>query len=177
MIVALDNTFLTLILNPNSKPRPNPATRHPATYCKERIDAMIDQHSSAGDTIIIPTPCLAELLTAVPSVVAAVSEINSSSYFEIAGFDAKCAIELAIETQNSIKSGDKKGGIEASWNEIKFDRQIAIIAKVNSASLFYTDDMNQAKFATKIGMQVKHTWELILPPKYAQHSFLDNDSQ
>ncbi|MEO9900176.1 hypothetical protein [Nisaea sp.] len=138
---------------------------------------MIDRHSNSGDTIILPTPCLAELLTAVPSVAAAVSEINNSSYFEIASFDAKSAIELAIETQNAISLGDKKSGIQASWNEVKFDRQIAIVAKVNSAEIFYTDDTNQASFANKLGISVKHTWELDLPPQYAQRSFLDGDEK
>ncbi len=91
------------------------------------------------------------------------------------GFDARCAIELALETQKSIKFGNKKGGVGAGWQEVKFDRQIAVIAKVNGANVFYTDDGNQAAFASQLGMTVKHTWNLDLPPKYAQHNFLEDD--
>lgn len=174
MIVALDNTFLSLVLNPNSKPTPVPGTPDPVPHCRERIEALIDQHSNAGDTVIIPTPCLAELLTAVPDVMKALDEINRSPSMDPFGFDARCAIELALETQKSIKSGNKKGGVEAGWQEVKFDRQIAVIAKVNGADVFYTDDGNQAAFAEQIGMTVKHTWDLDLPPKLAQPSFLED---
>ena len=92
-----------------------------------------------------------------------------------AGFDARCAVELALETQKSIKSGDKKGGVGAGWQEVKFDRQIAVIAKVNGADVFYTDDSNQAAFAAQLGMTVKHTWNLELPPDYAQRNFLADE--
>ena len=108
MIVAVDNTFLSLFLNPDSKPTPIPGSSDPISHCKERIEALIDQHSNAGDTVIIPTPCLAELLTAVPDVMKALDEINRSPSMDPYGFDARCAIELAVETQKSIKSGDKK---------------------------------------------------------------------
>jgi hypothetical protein len=42
------------------------------------------------------------------------------------------------------------------------------IAKVNGASIFYTDDSAQASFAIEAGLSVKHTWDLDLPPEYAQ---------
>lgn len=175
MIVALDNTFLSLVLNPTSKPTPVPGTSDPIPYCRERIEALIDRHSNAGDTVIIPTPCLAELLTTVPDVMKVLEEIDRSPSMNTAGFDARCAVELALETQKSIKSGDKKGGVGAGWQEVKFDRQIAVIAKVNGADVFYTDDSNQAAFATQLGMTVKHTWNLELPPDYAQRNFLADE--
>jgi hypothetical protein len=78
LIAALDNTFLSLVLNEKAKPRPNPATGQPIDYWKERIDSMIDAHSSNNDTIIIPTPCLAEMLTAIPSVAKAIEVIEQS---------------------------------------------------------------------------------------------------
>ena len=176
MIVALDNTFLSLILNPNAKPTPIPGTSEPIPHCKQRIEAMIDHHSQSGDSVVIPTPCLAELLTAVPDVVNAMEEINNSSSMNPFGFDVRCAIELAIETQNAIESGDKKGGVGAGWQEVKFDRQIAIIAKVNGASIFYSDDGNQSVFAERLGMQVKHSWDLDLPHRYAQRSMFDDEN-
>ncbi len=92
---------------------------------------------------------------------------------EVAPFDARCAIELAMETQKAIAGGDKKGGVKAGWQEVKFDRQIAVIAKVNGAEVFYTDDGDQAAFANQLGMDVKCTWELDLPPDFEQPSFLE----
>ncbi|WP_374763395.1 hypothetical protein [Yunchengibacter salinarum] len=105
----------------------------------------------------------------------ALDEINRSPSMDPFGFDSRCALELALETQDAIRSGDKKGGVDAGWQEVKFDRQIAVIAKVNGADIFYTDDGTQAVFAAKLGMSVKHTWDLDLPPKHAQHNLLPNE--
>lgn len=166
--MAFDNTFLSLALNQESRPRPDPSTGTPVEFCRERIDAMIDRHSSNGDTILIPTPCLAELLTAVPDLARAIEVIQATTTFEIASFDARCAIELGIATRAAIQSGDKKGGAQAGWQEVKFDRQIAAISKVNNAEILYTDDDNQTFFALQIGLKVKHTWQLDLPPERRQ---------
>ncbi|MFT6658124.1 MAG: putative nucleic acid-binding protein [Maritalea sp.] len=73
-------------------------------------------------------------------------------------------------------AGDKKSGSQAGWTQVKFDRQIAIIAKVNGASVFYTDDMKQTEFAEMLGMKVIHTWDLDLPAKHAQISLIDDKS-
>jgi len=165
LIVAFDNTFLTLVFNPNARPTPNPGTGKPVDKCKERIEALIDKHSRQGDTVVVATPCLAELLTGVPDVAKALGEITGSASFLPASFDARCAIELAEITRAEIRKGDKKGGVAASWNEIKFDRQIAVIAKINGATVFYTDDIHQAHIAQSMGMTVQHTWNLHLPPE------------
>jgi hypothetical protein len=171
MIIAFDNTFLSLIFNPNTLPTPNPLTGKPVDHCTQRVEALVDMHSKRGDTVLIPTPCFSELLCAVPDLEKAIQAINSSVAFDLAPFDARCAIDLADLQRKAKASGDKKSGVAASWNEIKFDRQIAIIAKVGGAEIFYTDDTNQTKFAEMTGMQVKHTWDLDLPAKYAQMSF------
>lgn len=146
MIVALDNTFLTLLLNPNSVPRSGP-NGQPTEFWKERVDAMIDTHSDNGDTILIPTPCLAEVLMAVPSANKAIAAIEESTAMQIAPFDAKAAIELGIESAKARKAGDKKSGSTEDWQKVKFDRQISIIAKTAGAEIFYTDDSNQTHFS------------------------------
>ena len=108
MIVACDNTFLTLIFNPDSKPTPNPKTGYPIDYCKERVDELLDRHSREGNIILVATPCLTELLTSVPDLAKVVDEITSSSAFLPASFDARSAVELAIVTQEARNNGDKK---------------------------------------------------------------------
>ena len=168
MIVAFDNTFLSLALHPGAKPRPNPATGKPVEHCKERIEALVDELSGRGATVLIPTPCFSELLCAVPDLEKAISAINQSTAFDLAPFDERCAIDLADVVRRAIASGDKRLGVSAPWNEIKFDRQIAVIAKVHGADTLYTDDGTQAEFAKHIGLIVKHTWDLDLPPNYAQ---------
>jgi hypothetical protein len=173
LIVALDNTFLTLLLNPESVPRPGPSGR-PIEFWKERVDAMIDTHSANGDTILIPTPCLSEVLMAVPSSNEAITVITQSTAMQIAPFDAKAAIELGIESAKALKLGDKKSGSTEGWQKVKFDRQISIIAKTAGAEIFYTDDSNQTHFSKLIGLKVIHTWELPLPKKIAEPNLFDD---
>lgn len=168
MIVAFDNTFLSLALNPHSLPAENPETGKPTEYCTERVEALIDDLSKRGDTILVPTPCMSEMLVAVPDFEKAITAMSDSPTFEIAPFDARCAIELAAVNREARESGDKRSGVRASWNEVKFDRQIAIIAKVGRATTFYTDDKNQAEFARRMGLTVKHTWDLDIPESYRQ---------
>lgn len=171
MIVAFDNTFLSLVLNPNSKPKPNPVTGQPIEHCKERVEALVDSLSKRGDTVIIPTPCFSEMLCAVPDLERATEELNRSTAFDLAPFDERCAVDLAEIVRKAIATGDKRGGVKAPWNEVKFDRQIAVTAKVNGAEILYSDDGNQTAFARQIGLIVKHTWDLELPPEYAQQGF------
>jgi predicted nucleic acid-binding protein len=173
LIVALDNTFLTLILNEQSEPRTGP-TGQPTAFWKERVESMIDSHSANGDTILIPTPCLAEVLMAVPSIARAIEVIKTSTSMQIASFDAKAAVELGIESAKARSSGDKKSGSAADWQKVKFDRQISMIAKTSGAEVIYTDDDNQTHFSKLIGLKVVHTWELPLPPQIVQPSFLDD---
>ena len=134
---------------------------------------MIDTHSANGDTILIPTPCLSEVLIAVPSANKAIAAIEESTAMQIAPFDAKAAIELGIESAKAYKGGDKKSGSTADWQKVKYDRQISIIAKTAGAEIFYTDDSNQTHFAKLIGLRVIHTWELPLPKKIAAPNLFD----
>lgn len=163
MIVAFDNTFLSLAFNPNTKPATNYETGKATEYSKERVEQLIDDLSKHGSTVVVPSPCLSEMLCAVPDMARAMEMIDQSGAIEIYPFDARCAIDLADVNRKAIASGDKRSGVSAGWNEVKFDRQIAIVAKVNGAEIFYTDDKNQTSFADEIGLTVKHTWDLDLP--------------
>lgn len=173
--MAVDNTILSFFLYPNSQPPLDPGTGEAVTHCVQRVEALIDDHSKRGDTILIPTPSLSELLCVVPDLEKAISVIGRSVAFEIASFDVRAAVDLAREIRKSIASGDKRAGVMANWQEIKFDRQIAAIAKVNGAEVLYTDDENQTTFAEKVGLTVCHTWDLPLPLRFAQRNLLDND--
>ncbi len=163
MIVAFDNTFLSLAFNPNTKPTPNYETDEVTDFSKERVEHLIDDLSKRGDTVVVPSPCLSEMLCAVPDMARAIEMIGQSVAIEVCPFDARCAIDLADVNRRAVASGDKRSGVEAGWNEVKFDRQIAVVAKVNGAEILYTDDKNQTAFAGHMGLRVKHTWDLDLP--------------
>ena len=74
-------------------------------------------------------------------------------------------------TAKAIAGGDKREGLSATWNEIKFDRQIVAIAKVAKVSTVYSDDENLGKIAKAQGLNVITIGELPLPREDAQMTF------
>ena len=92
MIVAVDATFLTLLLNPNAEPRPNPKTNTATTHCQLRIEALIEKLTQQKAKIIVPTPALAEALCAAESAEQYIAPLSQLSAIEIAEFCTKAAI-------------------------------------------------------------------------------------
>ena len=77
-------------------------------------------------------------------------------------------------TASSIQEGDKKGGVTAPWNKVKFDRQIVAIAKICNVSTIYSDDKNLETFATAQGISVMTVGQLPLPSEETQMGFAWN---
>lgn len=167
-MVAADSSFLSLLLNPNSKVPTCPSSGAPISHWKERVQAAVEKHSRDGDVLLVPTPCLTEIATAVPNTALVVSAIERSSAFKIAPFDAKAAIDLAEANKEALNSGNKRGDLDGEYQKIKLDRQIVVIAKSAGCKVFYTDDKNQTKFAKQQGLKVVHSWELDLPESARQ---------
>lgn len=172
MIVAFDNTILTLVFNPNAKPCNDPKTNKPVDHIKQRVDSLIDHHSSAGDTILLPTPALSETYSCVDNPSKLAQAISEYHCFRPAPFDNRSALELAEIIQSALQSCDKRSGSNEPYQKIKFDRQIVVIAKAHNAEILYTDDNAQTTFAKDIGMKVVHSWELVISDKHAQVEFL-----
>lgn len=169
MTVAIDNTFLTLFLNPNSEARPNPAIGEPTPYIKERIEDLIDELSAKREVLIIPSPCLAEVLSGLKDDRGVIEKLNGQRAIDICPFDQKCAIELADlvkRHRKKIKEIKANGG--PTWQNTKMDMQIVAVAKVYGASAICTDDNSQGAFATLCGLEVKRTWDLPLSDERAQ---------
>lgn len=177
MIAAIDNTFLTLLLNPGSAARPNPATGQPTTYCKERLEALIDEMSARGDTLLIPAPALAEALCVADAAEAYYRDLQQYAAIEIAAFDGRAAFELGRIIRKAKENGDKREGQTGDWQKIKMDRTIVAIAMSRAVNVFYSDDEKQIEYAKGVGLTVKSTWDLDLPPAYAQHHLSDTAEQ
>ncbi len=75
-------------------------------------------------------------------------------------------------TRRAIDDGDKKSGSTASWQKVKYDRQIVGITKVNGASTIYTDDQGISGFANHAGLDVVGIFDLPLPSEDSQGSLL-----
>jgi hypothetical protein len=170
VIAAIDNTFLTVLLNPSAAPRPNPSTKVPIAHCRERIEALVDSLSRNGATLIVPAPALAEALSATQAIESYFEGLKQYSAIELAPFDGRAAYEFGRIIRTATNDGDKRSGQTGDWQHVKMDRMIVAIAVSRSATIFYSDDLRQKKFASLAGLEVKSTWDLDLPPEYAQHN-------
>lgn len=174
MIVAVDNSILTLILYPQAKATPNPATGKPVDDLASRLKSMITRHEENGDTIIIPTPVLTETfisLNSDPSIL--LDKLSALSVFHLYPFDMRAALMLAKLSNSEISKSERRRGI-APYQKVKFDRQIVSIALVADAEVLYTDDKSQSYFAESAGLKVVHSWDLDIADRFRQKDFKDD---
>jgi predicted nucleic acid-binding protein len=119
---------------------------------RAKLDYLIAELQKTKIKILIPTPALAEFyVKADPEVIA---NFKGKSAFIIASFDEKAALECSISIADAIRAGDKKASQpDAGWQKIKFDHQIAAIAKCNRAITIYSEDVGLRRFAERLGMR------------------------
>lgn len=165
MILTLDNSTLTLLINPGARPPEDPATGKPVTHAKERVEALIEGLASS-DRLIIPTPVLAEVLVAAEDAAPDIlNRMQTFARLQIVPFDQRAAVELAIMTRDAIKHGSKKGASDRPWQKVKFDRQIIAIARVTGSDHIYSDDTSLCDFARSVNVDARSTWDLPLSEK------------
>lgn len=178
-MIAFDATVLIPLLHPDARVRPD-ATGKKIAKVKERLDYLVSQLTKSGEKIIVPTPALSEVLVhAGPAMNDWLNILNKRSTFRIADFDQRAAIEVAILTAEELRSkkGKKVKALTRTETvaKVKYDRQIAAIAKAEGATALYTDDDGLAAVATKLGLKVVKIADLPLPPEDAQLKLsLDN---
>lgn len=167
-MVVFDSTTILLAIDPRAKPPLDLDTRKPIEKCQERIEHLLKTLQAAKTQILIPTPVLAEYLVGVgPNKGEYVEKITSSKNFEVAPFDIKASIELSLLTDSDLDTA-KKLDEKTTWAKIKYDRQVAAIAKARNASRIYTDDTRLAACARNNGIAVTLTHEIPLPPEPPQ---------
>jgi hypothetical protein len=168
-MVLLDATAFSFLVNPDAKTPNHPTTGRPVSDAGKRFQFLKAQIEKSGNTILIPTPALSEVLVSIGDAAPAVIELlNHSARFRIADFDQRAAVELAAMTREALRAGDKKAGSPEPWQKVKLDRQIIAIARVNQVERIYSDDGGIKRFAELIGLQVVQTWEMPLPPEDPQ---------
>lgn len=165
MILVVDSSALALLINPGARPPHDPVTFELVTEARGRIEALVSSLTGA-DTLIIPTPVLAEVLVQAGDGAPAILEIiGGLGRVRVRGFDQRAAVETAMMTRDAIKAGDKRAGSQAPWQKVKVDRQIIAIARVNSATHIYSDDEGLLSFARRLDIPVLSTWTLPLPDR------------
>ncbi|MEJ8631444.1 hypothetical protein P0F65_19920 [Sphingomonas sp. I4] len=133
------------------------------THARERVELFLSS-LSVEDTLIVPTPVLAEVLVGAeeggPGLLAAISGM---ARLKVRPFGERAAIETAMMTREAIAAGDKRAGSQAPWQKVKVDRQVVAVARAEGATQIYTDDSNLVEFARRLGMDVFSTWDLPVP--------------
>lgn len=181
-MLAIDQSFLELLLHPKGRPPRDPKTNKPIERLPERIDELIQSWEEDAETVIIPTPALSQfLILAYHEASDYLGKISASSYFRVESFDERAAVELAAihigVMSTSSKRKQKRGGSEATWAKVNFDRQIVAVAKVNNATTIYTDDGEMIKFAKRMGLDTVSSWELPAPKEKQAELFEDADEE
>lgn len=175
-MILFDATAFMLLVHPDAKPPKDPNTGAPVTQVRERFAFLEQEIQRSGETILIPTPALAEVLVGLEDAGPAVLErLTRSGRFKIAEFDTMAAVETAAMTREALRAGDKMAGSTSAWQKVKIDRQIIAIARCRGATKIYSDDDGVAKFAAKIGLEVIPTWSMPLPPVDPQPPLFAND--
>lgn len=171
MILTVDSSALALLINPDANPPHDPGTGQPVTNAAGRVRHFL-KGLAPNDTIIVPTPVLAEILVVAdlggPQTLA---EISKSARIRTKAFGDRAAIETAALTQEAVLRGDKRSGSAAPYQKIKVDRQIIAIARIEQSTRLYADDLNLIKFAKHLGMDVFSTWDLPEPPEEPRDLF------
>ena len=168
--IALDNTFLSVLLNPSGRMPYAPGTNDPIALAKERAESVIASIEKAKRRIILPAPAVAELLSAIgPDAQQYLNVISRSRVFEIGSFDARCAQELALLNRSVFLSTDEKDKKEP-YQKRKVDRQIIAICKVNGVTELYSDDFGLSNIARLCGVTPVGLHEIPIPESAKQGS-------
>ncbi len=151
MTVVVDTSMLIMLFDDAASPPVDRVTRQPIEHCRDRIQHFINTYGKTkGNRIVVPTPAISEFLVRVRSglVQEYVGQIQRIRGVVIAPFSLLAAVELAEMQRMTIR---RQGRIRAagadSRAKVKFDQQIVAIAKVERASLIYSDDKGLAAFA------------------------------
>lgn len=160
-MVVFDANFLIYFLDPkiNDGVGSNP-----------RIDHLVATIQKTGERIIVPTPALSELLVkageAGPEYLAIIAR---SKYFRVAEFGVRAAVEAAALERAARLQGVKRGAApDATWDKVKFDRQIVAIAKAVGAKAIYTNDEQLARHTRAANLDAITLEDLPDPPALPQ---------
>ena len=130
------------LVKPDAKPPDDPATGEPLANVRERMDRLIREIESKSQTIVIPTPALAEALVVSRrgKMEEWIALLDQSPYFHIAEFDVGAVRKLVHVTRTIHGSKAFKPDPQLTRAQLKFDRQIVAIALARNQNTIYSDD-------------------------------------
>jgi hypothetical protein len=122
-MVVMDAGILLMLFRSGVGVPLDPKTKQPVTDVPLRLNHLVKSLEKSRTKIAIPTPALSELLVrAGPAAMPLLQSIDQAAVFRIVAFDTMAAVEVAAMTKKALDGGDKKGGLQASWNKVEFVR-------------------------------------------------------
>ena len=169
-MVVIDTTIAMLLFRRDVPQRLTDSKGNVIDHADARVAHLVKTLDALETKIVIPTPVLSELLVRVTAQERQqiLEQLNKHAVFRVEPFETKAAVEVAIMTHGALSAGDKKGGVNASWQKVKFDRQIVAIAKTVQSSVIYTDDRDIETIAKAVSIPTLGLADLELPPETAQ---------
>jgi rRNA-processing protein FCF1 len=160
--VVFDSTFLIDLFNPKI-----------AGDQRAALDHLVQGLSKARVRILIPSPCLTELLIrAGKARDEYVQRLNNTSSFEVIAYDRRAATECAILLE---EAWDKKSQRDITRTKFKFDWMIVACASSRNVQKIYSDDDDIARCSAQIGIQTLTQKKLVVPAESRQMRIPDAD--
>jgi predicted nucleic acid-binding protein len=166
LIVAIDTNILIYFLEKDAPAPKDPNSGLVVEKGHERIAQLVTDIERLKGRIIVPTPVLAEVLVEAGSAAGEwLAIMKKATVFKIAEFDERSAFEFSLIHKQSLKTRMPN----TEKRRIKFDDQIFAIAKVNNASILYSDD-NKIKARSTDNLRIIGLSEMPLPKSASQLS-------
>jgi hypothetical protein len=162
-MIVFDASYLLIFLRDNMPPARDRNDK-PVEKFKERIQFLIASLDASNTIIGVPTPALAEIMVRAGAAGPEYLKQLRRANFVLLPFDTKAAIEAA-HLIFAIKKQTSGGQKLETWAKVKFDIQIAAIAKSEAAHIIYSDDKGIEAHSSRLGITVIRICDLPLPPE------------
>lgn len=163
-MAVLDATTLLHFLESDARAAMDPVSGEPIPDARARIERLVEELQKAGETILVPTPALSEVLVHADEAGPGYLQIlHRTARLGIVPFGERAAVELAAMTRAALDKGDLRAGTSATRAKLKFDWQMIAIARVEGEKTIYSDDGDVKTLADGTGLDVIQTFDLPLP--------------
>jgi predicted nucleic acid-binding protein len=174
-MIALDTNLLSHLLYERNE-LSDCRTNEPIPDAKDRVEYLIQGLDDSAESILLPSPVVAECLVAASNIEETLQFLKGFSRLEVKPFGEKAAIEYAIRVKRAQAGGDKRDGVKAEWKKVTIDRQVVAIAIAEGASAIYSNDEDIHKHATMFGIESRHIADIELPPGQSELEFEPEES-
>jgi predicted nucleic acid-binding protein len=155
MDVVFDSTFLIDLFNPAVSGDQRAA-----------LEALVEDLEKASSRILIPAPCLTELLVhAGKAGDPYMKVLGGTSPFDVIPFDKRAATECALLLK---EAWGRKTSAKITKTKFKYDWMVVACAASRNITVIYSEDADIARAAVAARIRVVKQSDLVVPAKARQ---------